>query len=329
MDNHINCKKDMGSMKVYWNEAYLKEQLAMGKAYHEIARENSIGKSTIHRALSFYGLTKRSFDWSKQELETLKRVYGKTSDLEKHFPNRTLNSIYHKANRLGLENLVRFRKYAVNEGFFQEWTKEMAYILGWMFSDGNVSEEKGTFRIKLSIKDAEVLENFRAILKTEAPLYSVDQVVPSKKYIAKYKMLRINSRKMCQDLIRLGCVPNKMHKFVLPEMPKPLISHFVRGYFDGDGCISFNYPNTIKVRIVSSNQRFIVWLCNIIEDILNIPTNCKKTSTVKNLWQCEYYGDNARKFCDWMYLDSEGLNLKRKKIRFLDHLRKREADLCD
>jgi hypothetical protein len=43
---------------------------------------------------------------------------------------------------------------------------------------------------------------------------------------------------MCSDLTRLGAVKNKSLILEFPQFITPkLLSHFIRGYFDGDGCI--------------------------------------------------------------------------------------------
>ena len=51
-------------------------------------------------------------------------------------------------------------------------------------------------------------------------------------------MLRIGSHKIYDSLSKLGLYPNKSLTIKFPIVPQKCISHFVRGYFDGDGCIS-------------------------------------------------------------------------------------------
>src|SRR3989338_1457022 len=307
-------------LKVYWNEQYLREQLGKGNNYLDIARHNKVGKSTIQRALHHFKLTSPSKPWSKQEISTLKNIYGSERRFRTYFPNRKMSSIYHKANRLGLRSHIKPRKYAIDEDFFTRWDSEMAYVLGWMFSDGNVSSDKRTFAIKLSALDSNILVKIRKALKSESPLMTLTQKLPSGKGYRKYVLLRINSYPMCEDLIALGCVPKKTHKFSIPTMPRNLLKHFVRGYFDGDGSISFNKPNIIKIRFVSGSEKFIMNLAKVFTNELGIPINNK---TMKNFWQSDYYGDNARKICEWMYRDCGDFFLKRKRLRFIKHVEKR------
>ena len=52
----------------------------------------------------------------------------------------------------------------------------------------------------------------------------------------------INSSKMANDLSQYGIIPNKSHldSIFLPNLENELISHFIRGYFDGDGIAKSN-----------------------------------------------------------------------------------------
>lgn len=50
---------------------------------------------------------------------------------------------------------------------------------------------------------------------------------------------------MCQDLLTFGVVPRKSLTYIFPGRAKtsPNLHHFMRGYFDGDGCISLSRRN--------------------------------------------------------------------------------------
>ena len=48
---------------------------------------------------------------------------------------------------------------------------------------------------------------------------------------------------MTNSLIEKGCVPNKTRHILFPaedQVPKELLSHFIRGYYDGNGSFVFN-----------------------------------------------------------------------------------------
>ncbi len=136
-----------------------------------------------------------------------------------------------------------------------------------------------------------------------------------------YLSFSVHSKKMCADLIAIGCGPKKAKKIRLPKIPKKYVCHFIRGYFDWDGSIHFNKPNTIKIRIVG-NEKFIKDLRKKIIKILKIiPSKVKMMPS--RTWQVEFYENNARTFCKWMYKNCKRFCLDRKYLRFKNHVKKR------
>ena len=47
----------------------------------------------------------------------------------------------------------------------------------------------------------------------------------------------LKSKQMFEDLQRLGVEPNKSLTCTFPNINKDLMPHFIRGLFDGDGCV--------------------------------------------------------------------------------------------
>ena len=147
-------------MKLYHNEEYLRHELQT-KSYKELAKELNVDPSTIIRRKRKFGLTKPHVCWKKWEIELLKKHYSVNLIVYKLFPKRTVKSINHKASRLRLKRDVTCRKYKLNEGFFKIWSHEMAYVLGWFFSDGTVSTNKHSCSIHLHKKDSYILEEIK------------------------------------------------------------------------------------------------------------------------------------------------------------------------
>ena len=59
----------------------------------------------------------------------------------------------------------------------------------------------------------------------------------------------LTSEKTVNDLIDKGCFRNKTKILKFPtedQVPKHLIHHFIRGYIDGDGSISYYKKNDYK-----------------------------------------------------------------------------------
>lgn len=143
------------------------------------------------------------------------------------------------------------RKYQLDETFFSAIdTEEKAYWLGFLYADGAVySSKKGyMFHLTLSNDDLDRVEAFRASLKTEIPIFHFKEKNQSGLFVW--------SKQIYHDLVRLGCGPRKSLTLEWPrndQVPPHLLRHFVRGFFDGDGSISFSRKNgRVEVRIVSS-----------------------------------------------------------------------------
>lgn len=124
----------------------------------------------------------------------------------------------------------------VDETFFEKInTREKAYILGIMYSDGCVHYK--CFKINLQEEDKEILEKIRLQLKYEGELEFLKN--PNVRCKDQYQ-LRITRKKMVDDLKKLGCVEAKSNIIQFPTediVPKEFIWDFIRGIFDGDGSI--------------------------------------------------------------------------------------------
>ena len=114
-----------------------------------------------------------------------------------------------------------------------------------------------------------------------------------------------------KDLKALGCVPAKTFKLKFPNLPKQYISHFVRGYFDGDGCITTNGHNRPSVEFIGTKD-----MLKNIQSIFN--RHDKLTSVSKNgKVVCFWIGskNGVKNVYDYLYKKAT-VYLLRKKKRF-------------
>lgn len=126
-------------------------------------------------------------------------------------------------------------KYSVDEKFFEKWSAEMAYVLGYLYADGSMEDApylRGKY-IRVSSIDKSSIIMIRELLKSKHTIVVRRQEGPRH---AQY-LLRIGSHKIYNDLIKLGLYPNKSLTIKLPYIPSNYFAHFLRGYFDGDGCV--------------------------------------------------------------------------------------------
>jgi intein/homing endonuclease len=205
------------------------------------------------------------------------------------------------------------RKHSVNESYFDNIdTEEKAYFLGLLFADGNVNTKYNAVVLKLQQKDELILSRFSHVILNKKLLYKSENNI----------LVKFSSYHIKQQLISLGCIPNKSLKLQWPKwlIDSELQRHFIRGYFDGDGCLTQTYLN-FCIGIVSTQQ-----FCESIIDIIFTNTNIigtihrhKAMLERGNNITCELvYGGNRRviKVMNWLYQDAT-IYLERKHDIYL------------
>lgn len=124
------------------------------------------------------------------------------------------------------------KRKKINKGFFKKWSPAMAYVLGFFTADGSLTiNGRGHYYIEFYSCDKESIEKVKELLGSE---HKISKVVKGFDWKPAYR-IQIGSKDMCNDLLRLGMIPAKSNVINFPEVPLNHFSHFVRGYFDGDG----------------------------------------------------------------------------------------------
>lgn len=188
----------------------------------------------------------------------------------------------------------RLGRYEVDVNFFDFIDSEAkAYFLGLMYSDGSVT--KDFFYTKL--KDEDILQKFRQELKSNAPIKRIE------KPWSAYKIV-INCQELCKQLIKHGCVPNKTRVIQVPNLRKDLYRHFIRGFFDGDGCLQLNDKiYHCRFDITCASLKFLEQLRPIITQ--HAKTNGYLGKETKyEVWHLNYNGHQVEDILDWLYKDS-------------------------
>lgn len=207
-------------------------------------------------------------------------------------------------------------------------TPDKAYVLGFICADGcvYVKGRSSMCRITQTASDRSLLEEIRDRI---APNGKVLEFVPISRYpntqIA--ACLNLYSKQIPQDLIRLGCTSNKSASLRLPtkdQVPSRLMSHFLRGYFDGDGSISYGNYEPGKRRPIaqigfSTSKTFCEDLQGWLRDTLDIGScfYTKKGNRTNAGFSLKICGNKqVTTFMDYIYRDSPSIWLKRKREKY-------------
>ena len=202
------------------------------------------------------------------------------------------------------------RKYTLNETYFENInTEKKAYWLGFLWADGYLNNK--ALSLILSIKDKNHLSKFLNSLETDRPL---------KEYRYSYQEIakvHIPNKKIVNDLNKL----QYHNKKIIPKISPSLYNHFLRGLFDGDGCIRLTKNNDSYFSLLAEKE-LLEWIQkNIFMSIgINPETKLKKRhkESKSNVLAIELGGrDNAKKIYGYLYNDAT-IFLERKKQMFED-----------
>lgn len=183
----------------------------------------------------------KNLDWEKLAFEFQTTGISLTEMGKREKVDRRTLAKYFK--ELGIEIINKQNCSKFNEHIFDQIdSEEKAYWLGFIFADGYISSSplrEGVksvyqFELSLGIKDIEHLNKFKVFIDYE------------KDIIADKSRCRfiVANKHLWTTLNGLGCTPNKSLSLKFPNIPQNLVKHFIRGYFDGDGCISRHVHNT-------------------------------------------------------------------------------------
>lgn len=195
--------------------------------------------------------------------------------------------------------------------------EKKAYFLGLIFADGSLNNKLCTLQVALVQDDDYILKN----LCNEVYLDRNLRVIYPKKPTHKIQsQMTITSKLFYNDLLKYNLNQNKskIGQWVNERLiPKELISHFIRGYFDGDGCIYHNKSNGDKTISFTGNSIFIENLRRFLVTELDLRKgNISKRHKDGNSVTLSFGGlKQIAKIKEFLYKDST-IYLERKFIKF-------------
>ena len=228
------------------------------------------------------------------------------------------------------------RIYNFNQNFLSELNSpEKAYFLGLLYSDGCIHKNKDWESYNIMFGQSEI--NKDIVYKINNLLDSNYPITTTLKGSKLFYRIDLKSKQMFEDLQRLGVEPNKSLTCTFPDINEELMPHFIRGLFDGDGCVWNGKRKTMKVkdssnssgfreRIVhnvkftyTGNYEFVNALQNHLVKYLGFQKtklNFSKAKNTKHICTMEYSGrGQLKKFYDFIYKNAT-IYGNTKKLKF-------------
>lgn len=258
--------------------------------------------------------------WTDEEINFIKDNYQSLTCKEIGIIlNLNYSSIKHKVQLLGLKKGSGYwdrkngDKYKCKTDYFKDLNSNSCYILGNIASDGHI-DTNGRNRLVFGInkKDIQLLEFIRDEISPQSIITKPNRLDAIS--------LGISSKILIQDLISLGLDNKKSGlKFIFNKIPKEYYYDFIRGFFDGDGCISYqkrfrhNKYKSVEAKVSFYNLDFE--LLKTIKDILGFGSIYKS-----NFCRCYMLENtnfnNIQCFYNNIYYNNKIFYLKRKKEKF-------------
>lgn len=212
-------------------------------------------------------------------------------------------------------------------------TPEKAYVLGFLFSDGFIGEYNKSYTI-----------NIVQHIDEEYLIDKIQQLFPffRKTNYGNNGMaleLTCNRKELYEDLLALGMYPRKSNEnrnnLRFPNIPINLQSHFIRGYFDGDGSVYKQKLGNTKMEIGGTCYYMITDIIKILYDNgITVNLRCKYAGT--GLRTLDFYvlytsSDKiSKQFAEYIYKDCGDLYMKRKydRLFYIPEYHKMEHLVC-
>lgn len=253
----------------------IKEQIlarklrSKGLSLKEISNKLNVSKSSVSMWVREVNLGEEQIKkiWERERIGGIK---GRQKSLETW-----------KVYRLSHPKLIKKPRWPTRnaETFFNQWTADMAYILGYFAADGTMFRNpRGSHYISFCSTDNELIHYVKDTMDVTNKIEVYPQTNEKHKT---FYVLQIGSKKLYNRLIELGFTPTKSLTLNFPIIPDKFLNHFIRGYFDGDGCAFFkcykrkdrkNNSLTIQlsIRFISGSYVFLKSLHESISQIAGI-----------------------------------------------------------
>lgn len=222
---------------------------------------------------------------------------------------------FYEAITVKPDDEVDLRKYQINDDYVFE-SHNGAWLLGFLAADGYLPDTKGAKnRVVLSLarKDEEVLYRIKEELEYTGPIYQ---------YVINGSLassLTFNSKKIRNNLEKYGIVNNKTFNLKsLPyNLPQEYMIDYIRGYFDGDGCIQGGNGKKVYMSLVSANKEFLEDLSTYLYKTYDLPL--AKICKDHNAFDIVYYKKSTL-FLGNLFYNHNYLALKRKQEHYFQIL---------
>ena len=299
------------------------EEYNNGKSIRSICKDYNVDRRGLRDIFLYKGVTVRS------GVGKLNLGSGSISEyISKYKDGNSINYIHMK---YGIDTIILSyilhsenvsirkdgRKSTDNPTAFLSINDEYnAYMLGFFYADAHVYNDNKRYGVDITLayKDYDHLCVIRNWLSLDRVIRSRTARCNGSEYPA--CRLTVCSKTIAERLILLGCTNRKSLTLEFPteeQVPRYLLNHFMRGYFDGDGSVGI-YNNGKDPRIsLDGTISFLTKYYDILSEYGIKPTRVKLRSKSYSITKS---GRDQLKIIYKFLYENSTIHLERKKIIF-------------
>jgi DNA-binding transcriptional regulator LsrR (DeoR family) len=238
-----------------------------GATQQEIGERFGLSQTGVGKILDRNGVS-ADYRLSEEEKERAVSLYlsGATSRQVAEQIGMHYSTVCSLLRSRGIERRSR-RKWFFDEGLFLRTDDRAAYWMGFFMADGNVIKAGQTWQFSLTVseKDRVILELLCRDLKLDTEILRTYRKTTDRGNPQSLVCLSLCHPSIQDWFLRWGIVPRKSYCFVEPTVPIEAYPGFLRGWFDGDGCLSVREKSSsIDVRI-AGNREGMAWYAGALE----------------------------------------------------------------
>lgn len=187
-----------------------------------------------------------------------------------------------------------------------------AYFLGYFAADGCMCAASCSKRVEVSSNDEQAIDVLHGILGRSN----------RSKWKKSYRMI-VSGKELYSELLGLGMSPRKSLTLQWPEkLTEKLFPHFIRGYFDGDGCVGLYKSTTgadCAVATVACGSKSFL---DKMESVIRYSAGTSRRNVRKigrtNCWELRYNTSDAVRLGLYMYQGNPEDCMHRKRDKFYE-----------
>ena len=200
-----------------------------------------------------------------------------------------------------------------NKDYKAEWSPKLAYAIGLITTDGNLSPDGR--HLSFISKDISLLKTFKRCLGLKNKIGQRRSGYTGKKDC---HHVQFGNIVLYRWLLNIGLMPNKTKVVGTLKIPNQYFFDFLRGHLDGDGCIRKYqdpvYPNSqrLYIKFYSASFKHIQWIKKKVKSLLEIDGFIRREGRKGEMSSLTFSKNNSLILLNYLYPTKNVPCLKRK-----------------